>query len=642
MATSVVSDAKWNPVVVSEHVTDGPLAGLSAAVERRTLVAWDTNGSLYQIAARGEAPRRWSCDEPLRQAAISGDGRVVIACTGRSLHWLDERLTHVRAHRTVGDVVAAALDGTGWYAAISSSSTANEIWDCSGGRVAAFDSSRKLKFLVFLTADPHLVGAAEAGWLEARDMEGELVWRKTPPGHVGGLAIAAHDQEILLAGHGYGVLRFDARGEYRGGYQINGVPVRAAASELADTLLVATANHELLLVRRARGVVWTERFDVPIVGIALDPLGRSACFGLASGQVAWIDFFHRAARPPAKRSTTAAEAPARASRSQVRLIEPAWQVDTRMTEAELTSASMAMTDDPPRIGLLPPDRRLRVYEARTNTPAGTLHASAALEGIGRTILGGSDWLVALSDRRIVAYDASRNESRATPARFVEVTHAAALARGELVLVQERDRLTRARWDGKVDWVVDLRWPVWQMACAGQAIGVTTDSGELRLFRADGTPQAQVELGPGAHLLAALGETFFTSCTTGQVLCAHGSDGAVIWQNDLKARPWSLTTVGGAMVVQLASGAAVMVDTRWRVTESPASSGSPLRYLALANAQVGQLYVDAGYLTCASLAGPVLWRYRLSRDLGPIAHNRRGIAAIVGHRLCWFPSSDWRH
>jgi len=629
------SPDRFLPRVAWETATPSPLVGLVVAAEDGTAVLWDSAGTVVSISRAGVRLGTWQSKSPLRAAGISADGQVVAAASADgTVHLLNPDLSRLRKFRSDDDPIALALDPNGWHVVVSTASGNTALYDALGRVMARLDFLRALRYLHFVVAKPALIGCSEEGMLAAFNLKGEQLWRVASAARVGGLACDARARKILVPAFSAGLLTFDGRGESLPSAARVDHPSRVAMSPLGAPVVIASLDQSVSLQSRDGLLQRLPPLESPVVAVGIDPFGRQAWVGLEVGRVLCLDLRSTgsSADDLARETAGASGGAAGVSAS----IEPTWQLELGLDTDRLTGASLKILDQPLRIGLLSSDKLLRVYVP--GAPTQRLkphHVSGPLEGIGRILLAGQGRLVALSDRRVLVYDAVTNKSHTTEARLVEVTHAQLCGLHELFVIEERERLSRRWLDGRRVWECELPALADQLAVGRDRLAVALDDGSLWLAALDGTDQRQIQAQAGQkHLLAPLGPGFVVVGLEDSTARWIAPDGQVLVERELPRPIWSLTAVGPWVVARAADGRSWRLDTDAHLREiAPPPQSEAVFYAA--DGGLARVYEIKGCVTCATADGQILWRHIHSQPLGSLDANAAGTAFLLGGRLCWF-------
>lgn len=623
------------PTLAWEFYTDSPLVGMALARETRTILAWDASHVVYLLDEAGSQIARWNSREPIARAAIAESGeRLAVAMSTGRLQWFEGPFTP-RESRKTATPVALAIDPHARFAVVSSHNKCL-VSDCYGRRAASFESPRPIVHLRFPLAAPLVVAAAEGGWIGAFDLSGRLLWSYETGGKIGGLAVTPAGGAVLVAAHNHGLLRVRGDGSgTEGSYRLEHLPHRVDMTSSGGHLLTGSIDNTLTLLDRDGRVLWNELQEGPIIDVALDPLARCAWVGLQTGRIKRLELqsdLTTERRPPRA---------APASRT-ANLCEAAWTAPLGQSVEQLASASLGLLDDSQRVGALLSDGKLRVFQlpesrAAVPSPPTPIHVSQNLPGTGAMLRTHGGLIVALTDRRLLCYDAGKNASAVFDARLAQVTHCELLGQGELIVVMERDRLARTDIRGKQRWLKVLPVPVDQMAIFPGGLAITNDAGCLEVFNLEGQSLWQFKsLRQESQLLTVSGELILILGRTEKSLRAFRFDGTPEWECPIPFEPWRMTGVGKFTLVRSPDGRTRAVDPAGGRAAGALPEVAHAWYHSLPDGRLGRVFAHTGSLSAADFAGRLLWRHVNDAELGPVAVGKHGVAAVLGSQLCWFP------
>jgi len=624
------------PTLAWEFYTDSPLVGMALARETRMTLAWDASHVVYLLDEAGVQLARWNSREPIARGAIAENGaRIAVAIASGRLQWFEGLLTPRESRRTA-TAAALAIDPHGRFAVVASQNKCL-VSDCYGRRAASFESPRPIQHLRFPLAAPLVVAASEAGWIGAFDLSGRVLWSHEAGGKIGGLAVTPAGGAVLAAAHNHGLLRVRGDGSGSdGSYRLEHLPHRVDMTSSGGHLLTGSIDNTLTLLDRDGRVLWSDLQEGPIIDVALDPLGRWAWVGLQTGRIKRLELQSDAT--PERRAPRAASAPRTAH-----LCEAAWSAPLGQPSDQLASASLGVLDDSHRVGALLSDGKLRVFQLPASRADGAaavqtpIHVSQNLPGTGAMLRTRGGLIVALTDRRLLCYDAGKNASAVFDARLAQVTHCELLGQGELIVVMERDRLARSDIRGKQRWLKVLPVPVDQLALFPGGLAITNDAGRLEVLDLDANPLWQFKaLRQESQLLTISGELILILGRTEKSLRAFRFDGTPEWECPIPFDPWRLSGVGRFALVRSPDGRTLAIDPAGGRAAGALPEVSHAWYHSLPDGRLGRVFAQTGSLSAADFAGRLLWRHVNDAELGPVSVGKHGVAAVMGSRLCWFP------
>jgi hypothetical protein len=415
------------------------------------------------------------------------------------------------------------------------------------------------------------------------------------------------------------------------------------------TIAASTLEGELAIMNSAGNVRWRTQLPRPAIALEIDPLGRYVIHGHSTGEIVRLDLFGPGPeRPGLARTERGEREPARGQGPRTAtgsVRRPDWTVPAVQSEEQAETAVLAITEDPPCVGLFTSPHRLQLY-----TVAGEkLGQGPQMGGVGRILRTAPGWLAAATDRQIMLYDLRRKTQQRLDISLVEVTHLAIRPDSfGLAVVQERDRVGRFTPSARRVWRHELRSAVEDLAIGPEGYAaVTTDDGQLMVFDPSGEPTVGASFDPSDPALlveapegSPPGIVWLTQSRRMQQFRGHDLRGKVIWTRQLPWEGWSMITLGRHAIVTSADGRVIAFDGSGTARlEGPASGssndvfsidevGAPLR--------ISRRNV---HLICATLDGRVRWRAVGEQPLGPFAAGPAGVAILIGQNLAWFKAGE---
>jgi hypothetical protein len=644
------------PQVRWTHITDAPLVGLVLAREAGLVLAWDDSHNLYLIDLAGNRVRMTRTPVPLNLATISDDGSQIVAASKEGDVWWLTRSLEPRLHQgTHRHLIGAALAPFGEYLAVSMSDNHTFVYDCLGRRITNLLTHRPLRHLVFLVGQPYLIGAAEYGLAGCYDLDGEPRWQDALWSSAGHVSTSGEGYAILVSCYGHGLQRYGLDGTNEGAYHLGGDVARASIEYDGKLFAAATLEGGILLVNAAGHVLWRRTLPKPAREIALDAAGQFLIYGQETGEITMFDLI---ARPelaePARRAAPGRAVEPKASpataphvllpvdagervepRGSARhLREPTWKVAAFDSESQAETAVLAMVEDPRRVILFSNRRRVEIL----GDAGERVHLSETMSGVGRYVEVDASLVVAATDREVLVYEIAANTSSRFYERCTQLSHLRIDSEeGELVIIEERDRLSRFDLRGGRHWVKTINSPVEGLAIgAGRTCAVTTEDGRLLVFDGDKRVVGEYSTTPREIMsVVRLGPRWITLAGKAQQVRCHHLDGTVEWESPIPTEAWRLGRLAGRVVARAAGGRLFVLDSQGRMvldsTELP-----PESHLFLNRKdEPSALFWRAGNLMVTDLVGRVQWRHISTETLGPIAAGAAGVACALGRELAYF-------
>jgi hypothetical protein len=638
--------------VLWTQFTDAPLVGLGFAREAGQILAWDDAHNLYVADLAGKRVASTRAPVPLHLVGISDTGHIVVTNKEGGIWWLDNRL-QPRAHRNgARQQIGMAISPQGHYLAISSSDCHTRIYDWHGRLVTDLLTHRPLRFMVLLAGQPCLVAAADYGLVGCYELDGEPRWQDSLWSAAGHLSASGEGYAILISCFGHGLQRYGLDGTNEGAYHLGGGVCRAALDYDGRSFAAATLEGEVMLVNAAGHVQWRQSCPHPTKELLLDATGHLLVYGQQTGEITMLELYPSttpaktpatprsdAARPPGVAAKPAAAGATVRTEERARQIRtPSWKQRVFDNQQQAETAVLALIDDPLRVVAFSSRKKLEVYD----DDGKRLHASDTLLGVGRVLEADGSLVVAATDRMVTVYDAATNSTSPFPERLVQLSHLRidSIA-GEILVVEEGDRLSRFDGAGERRWIRPLSASVEGLAVGPDRIcAVTTSDGHLYVFDGDNRPVGESRVMPAQPLaLLRLGTRWITLAGKSQIIRGHEVNGQVEWEAGLPAEAWRLIRLGSSVAAREVGGRSYVLDGSGRLILD--STELPHEALLFSNraGEPSAVFWRAGNLMVTDLVGRVQWRHVSAELAGPLTAAPCGVACTLGRELAFFPDAQ---
>jgi hypothetical protein len=550
------------------------------------------------------------------------------------------------------DPSALAIDPHGRYVAVASQMGTTQLFNRYGRLSGRFETRQALAHLCFIPALPLLLGAAAYGTLAGVEFEvsgssGRLnpsvLWQESLMSNVGRLTASGEGGVVLASCFTHGIQRFDVEGQNEGSYHLGGTAAHAVPDFTGRMIAASTSEGDLAILSSGGHVRWKTGLVRPASALEVDPLGRFLIYGHATGEIVRLDLYgseRSQEEQPRRRSRAVASAPP--SRS-VSVRSPTWQAPATSTEEETESAVLAVVADPPRIGLLTRNGRLRIF----NTEGRDLGRSPEVTGVGRFLRTAPGWIAAATDRQIVLCDVRQLAARRLETSLFEISHL--LIRPDtfgLAVVQERDRLGRLTPAGRWVWRTELKEAIEDLAIGpDDFLAASTEDGWLRIYDFGGRPAGEFQTHP-AEPLGVIeapeptpdGAIWLSVARRSQVLRGHDRSGRVLWESPVPFEAWQTQGLGPLALVSAPDGSAVAFDSAGYLQGRSSGTGGGLDvFTESPDGEALRISRQGINLICSDFAGKVRWRSIAEAPLGPLAAASPGVAVLIGRSLAWFAS-----
>jgi hypothetical protein len=653
------NNARLDPDVAWTVVTESPLKGLAFAREAGRILAWDEGNQLYLLTTHGETMSSTRAPARIVSGTISDDGSLIaILCEHENAGLLlmsgDFEIHSERP--APGESSFVTTDPHGRYVAVGSRLGAVTLVSRYGKAAGRIETIQPIAHLCFVPDRPFLVGAAAFGMLAGVEIEAsktpgrldpEVVWQDRLMSNVGRLAVNGDGSMILASCFTHGIQRFDLNGRNEGSYHLGGTVSHATPDFPGRSIAAATLEGELAIMNSAGNVRWRTRLARPVIALEIDPLSRYVIHGSSTGEITRLDLFGPASGRPAvsqsARALGSGRTAPRAGSASVR--QPDWAVPAVQTEEQAETAVLAVSDDPPCVGVFSSPHRLVIYDATGRKIA----QGPDLTGVGRILRTAPGWMAAATDRHIALCDLRRNTQKRLDLSLVELTHLIIKPDSfGLAIVQERDRIGRATPAGRWVWKHELPTPIEELAVGSEGFAAaTTNDGRLLVFDPAGEVKSTGGFDPSDPPLlieapegSPAGVVWISLSRRAQQLTGHALRGNAVWTRQLPWEGWSLTRLGGLALVASADGRAMAFDGSGaaRFEGAPTGGVNDVYFLDPASTPLRVTRKEV-HILCATLDGRVRWRMVGEQPLGPCAAGRAGVALMIGTTLAWFENGD---
>ena len=644
------SPTRLDPTPAWTVVTDAPLKGMRLAREAGSVFAWDEADQLYRVDAGGEFQSVARAPGKILHGDVSDDGSLVALVGEGSRLWLldgDFELIHERP--VIAEPLSIAVDPHGRYVAVGSKLNVVQFYTRHAKLAGKFGTKQPLSSMVFVPDRLFMVGIGAYGSIAGialvprgsnGALDGSIVWNEALMSGVGRLSTTGDGQMILIACFTHGVQRFDIEGRAEGAYHLGGSAGHAVPDFAGRSIAVSTIEGELAILSGAGNVKWRTTLNRPAMALETDALGRYVVYGQATGEIVRLDLQSNGRSPaPTSNSSRNAASKSRIGSAQVRV--PEWTAEVVSHEDQAEFAVLAISDEPPRIGVITHQNRLEIF----GDDGKRLGQAPEIDGVGRIVRTAPGWMAAATDRRIVLCDLGRNLAQRLDLSLAELTHLAILPDSYgLGLVQERDRIGRATPAGRWIWKAELKSPVEELAIDAEGFtAVTTEDGLLRIYNPAGAPVGEsrgAASDPALLIAAPEGSSigWLTLARRGQVLRGHDRSGRVAWESPVPWEAWQLLAVGPSAVVVAPDGRAMSFDASGHALAQGRADGVPDAFCLGPHGEPLRVARQGVHLICSDLSGRVAWRAVAEATLGPIAASKAGVAVLIGKSLAWFPAT----
>jgi len=636
------------------QLTEAPLAGIGLAREPGVVLAWDHAHNIYLMDMAGTRLHTTRTPVPIHLAAISDDGtQLVVASKDGVLWWLDRDLQprgNVPGHR---NLLGIALSPQGELVAASMADSHTFLYDGNGRRLTNLLTHRPLRHMAFLAGQPLLLAAAEYGLAGCYELDGRPRWQDSLWSSAGHLSATGDGFAILISCFGHGLQRYGLDGTNEGAYHVGGGVARASVDYDGKTFAAATLEGEVFVLNAAGHVLWRQMLPKPAKDVLIDAAGRVLIYGLETGEINVLDLFpssaagsgeatkptraaaekRTATKPKGPAASATGDAPDRDAATSA-LRDPSWKVAAFESEEQAETSVLAIVDRPTRVAAFSNKKRVEVY----GDAGELLHATEQLGGVGRYLEADAELIVAATDRQVLVYDVAANTSARFGERLNQVSHLRIDGEaGEIVTIEERDRVSRFDLSGNRRWQKVIDSPIEGLAIGpNRTVAVTTEDGQLIVLDGNKLVIGEYRTQPRESMqVVRLGSRWITLAGKVQLVRCHRVDGAVEWEARIPGEAWRLHRLAGRLVTRAAGGRVFALDSRGRLLLDSSELPPESLLFVAGGDQPAAVFWRLGNLMVTDLTGQVRWRHLSHETLGPVAASAGGVAVALGRELVFF-------
>lgn len=620
-----------------------PLRGMTLMRESLGVVAWDDARHLTVLDPTGQVLAETRMPWEIHVAAAADAGTAIVCAShDGQLVWMNGSLETLAKLSLGLQPTALAVDPLGEEAAVCDTRGTLRYFGADLEKLRESRLPQAVKYLAYVPEVDLLLAAAEQGMLAGLDGDGSLLWKQTMYTTVGGIAVDATAQRTLLAAYSSGLLGYGRTGKRTTALTFDRSP-NLVAVDFAGTRIAAFCLDGFLVTLDADGRLLAEQpFGDKGVGLALDALGRFLVVGLTTGevrQIPWEDLAQARTLDATRIQTETDDLSAalQAPVAEATLTQGAiWKTLVVGSLDEGASALLEPIGVDRQIGVLSSRKSLRVYDA-----AGDLrHESVRMEGSGRSLHASHGWLMATTDRRVLAYDPATATSVLGSFDLFEVSHAYCTGKfGDAILIEACDQISRVRFPEEFLWKHRLPVRVSSVAVDPTGhIGMVLEDHQVVIVSPEGKAAGRFRLPrPQAMMITPGADGGWITATLGeQMLRGHAPNGEQIWADPLPWDAWSLQRLGSYLVVTHSSGQSQLRRlTGERIMEN-GEKREGARYLVRGDGSVARTYAVDRTIFVSQFDGRLLWRRTMEGERGAFAVHPDGVWVVVDRSLLYFP------
>jgi hypothetical protein len=626
---SIGIPSSWN------WFSHGPLRGMILERESLSIVAWDDARHLYRLNVHGQLQSEIRRDEDIRLIASSDTGEhTFVVTSGPSLSVLTREGPERSRISLPFEPIALASDPFGDYAVLASKDARLIMLDRQGKTVYKTSTPQNYQHLAFVPASGQVIAAAEQGVVASHDLRGNLLWKETMYSTIGGMGVDHAGTTIALAAHTYGIVRFSANGKREGAYQLPRPPHLVAIDFDGSRLVGGSVDGYLFAVDHAGHLLAEKPLAEKASCVCIDPLGRFAILGFASGEIRFFDWANIISAEP---TTTDNKDRSTLSSSTARDPHEAWSNLISADEEEARSTILEPLFESQQLAISTNRRTIRIVDADGRD----LHESARLEGTGRLLVAGPGGLFAATDRRLLFYDARTRISALFGGDFFDISHLLPLQTpGEAIIIESCDTIHRIRTPDSFLWKERLPGRASSVAVDHESnVAVILEDQQMIILDSVGKKRGRFQAPRSAPLLvASIPGGWVTASIDEQELRYHDSDGRVKATATLPWDPWGIYRLGSQIVVTRANGQSLLVqpsDGSVLENTEPREGASYFSLPSSGGSIVARAFLSGPTMTVTDFAGKLVWRQRPIDVIHRFAVRERALWILAGRHLAMY-------
>jgi hypothetical protein len=270
--------------------TDAPLTDVQLSRESGTLAAADESGGLYRLDRTGKITALTRTAHQIRLLSVADAGGSGVALLNDdTIAWFDAHLKFLWTKELPDEVVGLAMTAHGTHVIACLANGQNLVYDADKRKVTSFDSLRPLRFIRWLTTKPAFIAAADYGFFARYSWEGDAEWNERLWSSVSDLTVTGDGQMIILAGLAHGLQVYDADGDAKGSFVLEGTAHLVSMTYTRKRIAAATLERHLLFLDADGDVKWAVETPDDVTRLHTSALGDFVIVGFANGRIVRLD-----------------------------------------------------------------------------------------------------------------------------------------------------------------------------------------------------------------------------------------------------------------------------------------------------------------------------------------------------------------
>jgi hypothetical protein len=264
---------------------------MAYARESGHVLAWDVTHQLSVLSPRGSLQAQVVQPRAIGAATIADDGSGLAVADDESVTWLRGDLSMRWRKSLSTKPTAVAMDSLGRCVAAADAGSRLHFFDKGGRAIGSpLKTPRPLYHLHFLASNPLLIAAADFGLIIALDLHSrQWTWQDCPVIHLGDLAASGDGTTIAFACFSEGIRRYDLAGKRMISLSTPEPCRHLSTSFDGRGFLAGSIFSAVYALDDSGGQRYEQRFEQPVAGVRLAPLGDAGIVALADGRIMGLD-----------------------------------------------------------------------------------------------------------------------------------------------------------------------------------------------------------------------------------------------------------------------------------------------------------------------------------------------------------------
>ncbi|MHC4470221.1 MAG: WD40 repeat domain-containing protein [Planctomycetota bacterium] len=611
-----------NLTEIWSRLTPGDLTAATLTAEGVAL--GDAGGLLLLVSEKGEALTEHPLPAPIHDLAASPDGdTLAVACGDGEIVFLTGHEIAFRTQLDPGKCMVA-VGPHGDYVLALSPDGDGVFLNRYGREMRRIAHQESVASVTMIRKTGQIVTVSRQGVVNSFASWGKPLWRAELMRADGRITSDDRGHLVLVPAMAYGVEALTGEGRLIGAYDI-GEPVRSAScSGDGETLLFATSQDRLVLLKKDATVLSAERFPAPIAQVDMSSDGRRALVTTSSG------YAHLMA------VTGASESPLLELEEAQAGTRPYYLLKKRVYSpfSMLIQSRLDFAPDGSFVAVAGDRKKVQVLDLEGDEIAKRRYGGSLLD-LQVTPEG---HVRVFATQAVFRFDPQNDGSIPEWAGQPELTRVTQEPGGSTVALTESGEVLRLTGGAVPERLFHLRDPlVEDLAVAGGSVSVALKSGQVMVLSEDGKQLGASGPWPAGPQLVAASELGFLVAVK-KLLLLLSLEGEELWRKHLSSPVTLGLALPGAFLVLDEAGNAQSVTAGGMVRRAFVSRATQVVPFADGGEGPGFLLVEGNLLTAVHPDGSPRWRFRTPDEITYIRASADGLlaAALAGLDLYVFP------